>query len=54
MRKKDHYEKWEHEKHIIPFAFDSAGNIAPGTAEFINKLFAASSQKYDRTWNSEK
>ena len=54
MRKKDHYEKWAHEKHIIPFAFDSAGNIAPGTAEFINKLFAASSQKYDRTWNSKK
>merc|ERR1711871_1468105 len=54
MRKKDHYEKWAHDKHIIPFAFDSAGNIAPGTAEFINKLFAASGQKYDRTWNSEK
>ena len=31
-----------HDKHIIPFAFDSAGNIAPGTAEFINKLFATS------------
>ena len=34
-----------HDKHIIPFAFDSAGNIAPGTLEFINKLFAASGKK---------
>ena len=54
QRKRDHYEKWAHDKHIIPFAFDSAGNIAPGTNEFINKLFAASGQKFDRTWNSEK
>ena len=54
MRKIKHYEKWKHNKHIIPFAFDSAGNIAPGTLEFINKLFAASNKKYDRTWNSEK
>ena len=54
QRKRDHYEKWAHDKHIIPFAFDSAGNIAPGTNEFINKLFAASGQKFDRSWNSEK
>ena len=54
MRKIKHYEKWKHNKHIIPFAFDSAGNIAPRTLEFINKLFAASNQKYNRTWNSEK
>ena len=54
MRKIKHYEKWKHNKHIIPFAFDSAGNIAPRTLEFINKLFAASNQNYNRTWNSEK
>ena len=38
---------------IIPFAFDSAGNIAPGTLKFINKLFAPSNSKYTRSWNSE-
>ena len=54
LRKIKHYEKWKHNKHIIPFAFDSAGNIAPRTLEFINKLFAASNQNYNRTWNSEK
>ena len=54
MRKQDHYSKWLHDDHIIPFAFDSAGNIAPGTVKFINKLFAASNKHYQRTWNSEK
>ena len=54
MRKKNHYEKWVHDKHIISFAFDSAGNIVPGTLEFINKLFAASGKNIERTWNSER
>ena len=47
------YSKWLHDNHIIPFAFDSAGNIAPGTLKFINKLFAPSNSNYYRTWNSE-
>ena len=51
--KQTHYSKWLHDNHIIPFAFDSAGNIAPGTLKFINKLFAPSNSNYDRTWNSE-
>ena len=56
MRKKNHYEKWTHDKHNIPFAFGSAifFNIAAGTLEFINQLFAASGKKYERTWNSER
>ena len=43
-----------HDKHIVPFAFDSAGNIALGTFKFINRLFAPSNSKYAKTWNSEK
>ena len=35
-------------------SFDSAGNIAPGSLKFINRLFAPSNSKYIRTWNSEK
>ena len=53
IQKKSHYSKWLHDNHIIPFAFDSAGNIAPGTLKFINKLFAPSNSKYTRSWNSE-
>ena len=53
-RKEDHYSKWLHENHIIPFAFYSASNIAPDTVKFINRLFAASNKRYQRTWNSEK
>ena len=51
--KQTHYSRWLHDNHIIPFAFDSAGNIAPGTLKFINKLFAPSNSNYGRTWNSE-
>ena len=51
--KQTHYSRWLHDNHIIPFAFDSAGNIAPGTLKFINKLFAPSNSNYYRTWNSE-
>ena len=53
-QKLNHYSKWIHDDRIIPFAFDSAGNIAPGTLKFINRLFAPSNSKYIRTWNSEK
>ena len=41
-QKQSHYSLWLHDNHKIPFAFDSAGNIAPGTLKFINRLFAPS------------
>merc|ERR1711991_1126955 len=53
-QKQNHYSKWIHDDRIIPFAFDSAGNIAPGTLKFINRLYAPSNSNYIRTWNSEK
>ena len=53
-QKQTHCSKYLHDNHIIPFAFDSAGNIAPGTLKFINRLFAPSNSKYGITWNNEK
>ena len=44
--------KWLRDNHIIPFAFDSTGTIAPGSLTFINRSFPPS--KYGRTWDSEK
>ena len=54
IRKQGHYSKWLQEDHIIPFVIDSAGNVAPDTVKFINRLFAASNRDYLRTWSSEK
>lgn len=54
MQKQDPYSKWLNDDYFIPFAFDSAGNIAPETAKFMNRLFAASNNDYQRICNSEK
>ena len=48
------YSEWDHDDHIVPLAFDSAGAIAPKSAAFINKLYASvDDDDVKREWNSE-
>jgi hypothetical protein len=46
------YSAWDHDGHIVPLAFDSAGAIAPKSAAFIKKLYVSTDDDgVKREWN---